>query len=75
MIPLRFAYFKYVGKADETSLLQWAREIKSEHNSVVEGFRKMQVKMESVIDSQSVLHLKSTTVMRINVCGVLLVLI
>ena len=58
VIPLRFAYFKYEGKTDESSLLRWAREIKAEENSVVEGFRKMRVDIETVLDSQSVLHLK-----------------
>lgn len=58
VIPLRFAYFKYEGKTDESSVLRWAREIKAEENSVVEGFRKMRVDIETVLDSQSVLHLK-----------------
>jgi len=59
VIPLRFAYFKYQGRANEANSMLWAHELKAEHNKVVEGFRKLKVDIQSVLDSQSVLHLKN----------------
>jgi len=58
VIPLRFAYFKYQGKSHDMKLLQWAREIKAEHNALMNKFRACNLKVKTVLDSQSLLHLK-----------------
>ena len=60
VIPLRFAYFKYQGKAHEMRLVEWANEIKAEQNSTMQSFKMLNLDIETVFDSQSLLHLKKT---------------
>ena len=60
VIPLRFAYFKYQGKAHEMRLVEWANEIKAEQNSTMQSFKMLNLDIQTVFDSQSLLHLKKT---------------
>lgn len=59
IIPLKFAYAKFIGKEIEEELLEMMQSLQPERNSVIEKFESL--KSESVrnaLDSQALLQLK-----------------
>lgn len=58
VIPLQFAYQKYLGNTDVEFSLELLSSISSEKNTILENFDKIGVKSENAFDSQSLLFLK-----------------
>lgn len=66
IIPLKFIYYKQLGKLDEDSILNLIRQIKPEKNSVINKFLSLtsensnaKISIESAFESQSLLQLKN----------------
>jgi hypothetical protein len=58
VLPLRFLYARYKGDDFSEELLDMAREIVPERNSITDRFKQLGVKIESAFDSQAILQLK-----------------
>jgi hypothetical protein len=58
ILPLRFLYARYQGEDFSEELLDMARQIVPEQNSITDRFKQLGVKIESAFDSQAILQLK-----------------
>ena len=58
VIPLQFAYQRYIGKVDVEKLLQLIQEINPEKNSIISNFSRLEVKAKNAMDTQALLQLK-----------------
>lgn len=59
IIPLKFAYSRYVGNPQEEELLELMQGITAEKNSVVEKFEQLRPgTLQNALDSQALLQLK-----------------
>lgn len=59
VIPLQFAYQKYLGTIDFEKLLVFQSEIKPEKNSIITNFKEVGITTQNAFDSQSLLQLKT----------------
>jgi hypothetical protein len=66
IIPLKFTYFKHIGKLDEEKFMQLIKEISSENNSIIEAFKSLpfeeagsKISIENALESQAYLQLKN----------------
>lgn len=57
ILPLRFIYFKAIGKDDFESILETYQEIKSENNTIINKFKALKIPSENAYDSQALIHL------------------
>lgn len=58
IISLKFAYTRALGQNIETELIELLYEIKSEKNTIVDGFSRLGIQSKNAFDSQSLLELK-----------------
>lgn len=58
IIPIQFAYSKYMNLNKEADLLQLIMSLKAEKNSIVEGFKNLRELDDHALNSQALLHLK-----------------
>ncbi|MEO4004510.1 DUF2851 family protein [Flavobacterium sp. CAU 1735] len=58
ILPLRFLYARYLGNDFSEELLDMAREIAPERNSITDRFKQLGITIESAFDSQAMLQLK-----------------
>ena len=60
IIPLKFCFYRSIGKKELEELLDLMAMLKSEKNKVSEGFNKLKAKtVENAMQSQAMLELKS----------------
>ena len=59
VIPLKYAYLRFLNKINFIELEKLLYEIKPEKNSIIEKFQKEGVKVESSFSSQALLQLKN----------------
>jgi len=59
IIPLQFAYQRYMGKTDIAKLFQLIQEINPEKNSIISNFLTLQVEAKNAMDTQALLQLKN----------------
>ncbi|MEK9613403.1 MAG: DUF2851 family protein [Flavobacteriaceae bacterium] len=57
LLPIRFAYQSYLGKDGAQDLFEWATQIPSEHNRILDSFTKLGVPIINASSSQSLIHL------------------
>ena len=55
IIPLKFMYAKSIGKENFEELLQLYKSINPEKNTILTNFKKLKLKLESSVDSQSLI--------------------
>ena len=60
IIPLQFAYQKYIGKQDPEVFLNMIQQIKPEKNAIVEKYRGLGLEVTNALHSQALLNLKNT---------------
>lgn len=58
IIPVKFAFEKYLGNPDVEYLFNWMRELAAEKNSVVDKFKSLPLEVNNGFDSQALLQLK-----------------
>lgn len=58
IIPLKFAYAKYLNKEIENEIIELYTSITSEKNTIINGFKKEQFVSKNALQSQSLIHLK-----------------
>lgn len=59
IIPLKFCYARYVGKNLNSELLELARELNKEDNSIIKKFEGIGFNANSLFQSQALLQLKT----------------
>ena len=59
IIPIQFAYGKYIGKDNTDAILELIATIKSEQNSIVKKYNEIRPKTENALQSQAVIQLKN----------------
>ncbi len=57
LIPIRYAYANYCGKAVEDALFEWAASVPAENNRILSQFKALVVPQINAIASQALLHL------------------
>lgn len=67
IIPIKFAYFKHIGKLDEEKFVQLVKEISPEKNSIITAFKSLpfeeagsKIRIVNAFESQAYLQLKNT---------------
>jgi len=67
IIPLKFTYFKHIGKLDEEKFMQLVKEISPEKNGIINAFKSLpfeeagsKISIENAFESQAYLQLKNT---------------
>lgn len=60
VVPILFAYGEYY-KEEQYKLkaLRWLEEIETENNSIIKGFRNLNIKSNNAFDSQALIELKT----------------
>ena len=58
IIPVKFSYWKHLGKDNEDQILNLIQEIKSEKNSIVQKFGDLKPIAKSAMQSQALIQLK-----------------
>lgn len=58
IIPLKFCYFKHLGIDHNEKIIRLITSIRSEKNSIVDGFNKLKTVANSALESQALLQLK-----------------
>lgn len=58
IIPLKFAYFKFLGKKPKEELIEIIEQIKPEKNNIVDRFSSLGISFKSAMDSQAIIQLK-----------------
>lgn len=58
IIPLKYAYAKYLNKDIENETIQLYNSIASEKNAIINGFKKEHFVSKTALQSQSLIHLK-----------------
>ena len=60
IVPILFAYGIYHKREDvKNKAIRWLEELSSEHNSIIDGFKQLQVDSRSAFDSQALIELKN----------------
>lgn len=59
IIPVKFAYERYLGKQDFEYLLDNFREIPAESNTIINHFKNFNIEINSSFDSQALIQLKN----------------
>ncbi len=59
IIPIKFAYERYLGKQDFEYLLDNLRGIPAESNTIINHFKNFNIEIDSCFDSQALLQLKN----------------
>ena len=59
IIPIKFMYAKSIGKDNFEELVQLYRKLKPEKNSIVSKFKDLEAVVESSVDTQSLIELKT----------------
>jgi uncharacterized protein DUF2851 len=59
IVPIQFAYAKYLGKETSEDLIGFLKEIMPEKNIIVDKFKSFGVSVENAFDSQTLLQLKN----------------
>ncbi|OIQ38574.1 MAG: hypothetical protein BM563_05950 [Bacteroidetes bacterium MedPE-SWsnd-G1] len=59
IIPLRFVYFKHVGKFEPVPFLRLIQEVKPEKNSIINNFKILSFPTSSAFETQALLELKN----------------
>jgi hypothetical protein len=57
LLPIRYAYTRYLGGTGEEELFRWVEKIPQEHNRITKLFDQLKVPIQHAGDSQGVLHL------------------
>ena len=57
ILPIRFAYSRYVGVSSQDSILEWITKIPLERNRIISAFRDFDLPLPHAGTSQAVLHL------------------
>ena len=57
LLPIRYAYTRYLGGTGEEDLFRWVEKIPQEHNSITKLFDQLKVPIQHAGDSQGILHL------------------
>ena len=60
IIPLQFAFQKFIGIEDSERLFELAQQLPSEKNSIIEKFNKLKPISKTTLESQALLQLKSS---------------
>jgi len=60
IIPLKFMYLKSIGKLNETEILQLIKQLKSEKNTIIDKFYKLNISSGNALESQALLQLKNS---------------
>lgn len=55
IIPLKFTYEIHIGKDPSELIFDWIQKLKPEKNSIVNGFMKLKIPVNSALDSQSLI--------------------
>ncbi len=59
LIPLKFAYERFIGNDPSELIFDWVHHIKSEKNNIITGFEEIKIKSKTALDSQSLIELKT----------------
>ncbi len=59
IIPLKFVYLKYIGKLDESIIVNLITLIKPEKNSIIENFTSLKINSKNAFKTQALLQLKN----------------
>lgn len=59
IIPVKFVYFKSMGKDDLTQLIELIEEIKPEKNNIIANFNSLKINSENALKTQALLQLKN----------------
>jgi len=58
-VPLKFIYLKYINELNEEELISTIKLIKPEKNTIIDGFKELNVKCNNALKSQALLQLKN----------------
>lgn len=58
IIPVKFAYLRWLGIDGETKLMNWMEQLNPESNKIISFFRNHQFEVSNALDSQALIHLK-----------------
>ena len=59
IVPLKFIYLKYINELNEEELISTIKLIKPEKNTVIDGFKELNVECNNALNSQAILQLKN----------------
>ena len=59
IVPLKFIYLKYINELNEEELISTIKLIKPEKNTVIDGFKELNVTCNNALNSQALLQLKN----------------
>ncbi len=59
ILPLLFVYYKQIGKLDEERMFKLIKQIKPEKNSIINVYKRLNIKMKNAFDTQALIHLKN----------------
>lgn len=59
IIPIKFMYFKSIGKNDFSAILSLVEHINPEKNTIISMFNNLTIKSENAFETQALLQLKS----------------
>ena len=59
IIPLKFVYLKYIGKLDESEIIELISQLKPEKNSIISKFDILNIKSKNAFETQALLQLKN----------------
>ncbi|MDA9587523.1 hypothetical protein N9R82_00400 [Flavobacteriaceae bacterium] len=57
LLPVRYAYARYLGESGEEDLFHWVEKIPMERNRVTKIFDQLKVPIQHAGDSQGLMHL------------------
>ncbi len=59
IIPIKLAYYNYLGIINENEIIEMINQIKPERNRIISMYAKLGVKAKNALDSQALLQLKN----------------
>jgi hypothetical protein len=59
ILPLKFAYQRVLGNADEHGLISLLESLKPEKNAIISKFEELKIPVQNAFDSQALLELKN----------------
>ena len=59
IIPLKFVYQKYIGKLDESKIIELIAQLKPEKNSIITKFDLLKINSKNAFETQALLELKN----------------
>ena len=59
IVPLKFIYLKYINELNEEELISTIKLIKPEKNTVIDGFKELNVTCSNALNSRALLQLKN----------------